>query len=105
MIGRDVMTTSAYTGNSLQGTIDVKESGLFYTSIPYEEGWTASVDGKKTEITPVGGALIAFQLPEGTHSIELSFYPKGFQAGCVVCAVCLVAFAAACVKMRKREEN
>ena len=105
VISRDVMTTSAYTGNSLQGTIDVKESGLFYTSIPYEEGWTASVDGKKTEITPVGGALIAFQLPEGTHSIELSFYPKGFQAGCVVCAVCLVAFAAACVKMRKREEN
>ena len=105
VISRDVMTTSAYTGNSLEGTIDVKESGLFYTSIPYEEGWTALVDGKRVEITPVGGALIAFQLPVGTHSIKLTFYPKGFQAGCVVFAVCLAVFVAACVKIRKREEQ
>jgi len=104
VISRDVMKTTAYTGNSLEGTIDVKESGLFYTSIPYEEGWTAMVDGEKADITPVGGALLAFQLPVGTHSIELTFCPRGFQAGCIASAVCLAAFAAACVKPRKREE-
>ena len=96
-ISRDVMTTTKLTGSSMEGTIDVSEEGLFYTSIPYEEGWTAEVDGKKVEITPVGGSLVAFNLTEGSHTIKLTYYPKGFWIGFTVTMLCAVAFAALCV--------
>ena len=95
-ISKDVMTTTTLTGSSMEGTIDVSEDGLFYTSIPYEEGWTAVVDGKEIEITPVGGSLLAFTLSKGSHEIKLYYYPKGFWPGFAVTAICLLTFAGLC---------
>ena len=96
ILSKDVMTTTSLTGSSMEGTIDVSEDGLFYTSIPYEEGWTAVVDTKEVEITPVGGSLIAFNLTAGPHDIKLYYYPKGFWIGFTVSVVCVAAFAAIC---------
>lgn len=95
-ISKDVMTTTNLTGSSMEGTIDVSEDGLFYTSIPYEEGWTAVVDGKEVEITPVGGSLLAFPLLKGSHEIRLYYYPKGFWPGFTVTTICLLTFAGLC---------
>ena len=95
-ISKDVMTTESLTGSSMEGTIDVSEDGLFYTSIPYEEGWTAVVDGKEVEITPVGGSLLAFPLSKGSHEIKLYYYPKGFWPGFAVTTICLLTFAGLC---------
>ncbi len=97
VISTDVMTTTELSGNTMEGTIDVSEDGLFYTSVPYEDGWTAYVDGKETEITPVGDALIAFNLTEGSHTIRLVYYPKGFWIGLPVTLICVTAFVGACV--------
>ena len=96
-VSKDVMTTTHLSGNSMDGTINVSDDGLFYTSVPYEKGWTAYVDGKKTEITPVGNALIAFKLSKGEHTVKLEYYPNGFWPGLTVTIVCILAFAAACV--------
>lgn len=107
-VNRDVMTTTNCTDSSMEGTINVSESGLFYTSIPYEEGWTATVDGKEVEITPVGNSLLAFELSEGEHTIKLNYYPKGFWIGFAVSSVCVIAFACICVYVyvfKKRREN
>ena len=52
------MTATNRTDNSIDGTITVDKSGLFYTSIPYEEGWQAKVDGEEVEITPVGSRQV-----------------------------------------------
>ena len=66
--------------------------------VPYEEGgWTAYVDGREVDITPVGNALVALNLSRGEHSIELVYYPKGFKPGAAASAVCLAVFAAICV--------
>ncbi len=75
------------------GTIDVKEGGLFYTSCAYDPGWKAYVDGNEVEITPVNGALIAFELDAGFHEIELKFYPKGLTAGIIITITAVLAFA------------
>ena len=102
-VSRDVMATTSCKGNAMEGTIQVSESGLFYTSIPYEKGWTAVVDGSEVEIEPVGGSLLAFRLPEGTHSIKLSYYPDGFMPGCILSIVCAAAFAAICYMVYGRK--
>lgn len=107
-VSKDVMTTTKLTGNSMEGTINVSEDGLFYTSIPYEEGWTAEVDGRSVEITPVGGSLIAFNLKAGEHDIKLVYYPKGFWPGFALTCVCILTFAALCVYTyiyKKRREK
>ncbi len=108
IVSKDVMETTKLTGNSMEGTIDVSERGLFYTSVPYEEGWTAYVDGKEVEITPVGGSLVAFSLSPGKHDIKLVYYPKGFWPGFAVTSVCIVTFGLLCFysyKLKKKKQN
>ena len=106
VISRDVMRTSSQSGSSMEGTIDVTADGLFYTSIPYEKGWTALVDGVRTDIEPIGGSMLAFRLTEGSHTIRLTYCPDGFQAGCAISLVCLLAFAAICfLKYGKRRPS
>ncbi len=97
ILSRDVMKTTKLSENEMQGTIDVTNDGLFYTSVPYEEGWTAYVDGEKVDITPVGGSLVAFNLSSGTHDIRLVYYPKGFSVGLTASVICLAAFVFVCV--------
>ena len=117
------METTSLTGSSMAGKIYAPKDGLFYTSIPYEagqtdddkllgklfatkgEGWTAKVDGKDVEITPIAHALTAFKLSKGKHDISLSFVPKGFTRGLIISIIGLVLFVGYTVlrKVRKKK--
>ena len=92
-----MLKTEKHTDSSITGTINAKQDGLFYTSIPYEKGWTATVDGEETEITPVGNSLLAFPLSAGEHQITLTYYPNGFWPGLAVSVICLFILAGMCV--------
>ncbi len=98
MLRQNVMTTTYFrNGAKMEGTITANRDGLFYTSIPYEKGWTAIVDGQETEITPVGGSLLAFPLQKGEHTIVLKYLPNGFKPGLAISLVCLALFVLFCV--------
>lgn len=81
------------TDTLIEGTINVKEDGLFYTSISYDKGWKAYVDGEEVEITPVADALVAFKLSQGQHEIKLKYCPEGFVMGVTVTLLSIAIFA------------
>lgn len=99
------MTTTKLTDSSMEGTIDAGDGGLFYSSVPYEEGWSAYVDGKLTNITPIGNSMIAFELPKGEHTIKLSYIPKGYIPGTIISLMGLAAFVLAIVINRKHKKK
>lgn len=76
-----------------KGTITAQEGQVMMTSIPYEEGWTVKVDGKKVEPIVLFNAMIGVQLSPGTHEVEMSFLPNGFTQGLVL----MLLGIAACV--------
>lgn len=104
-LSQSSMTLTEQTSNGLKGTIDVKEDGLFYTSVLYDEGWKAYVDGEEVEITPVAKTFCAFELSQGEHEIELKFTPEGMYLGIMVSAVGLVAFALIGIIVCKRRKR
>lgn len=97
ILNQHYMTTTSYTDSSMEGTIDAGEGGLFYTSIPYEKGWTATVDGEPVNIIPIGNCMLAFELAPGEHTIKLSYIPNGFIPGIIVSGLALAAFIVAIV--------
>ena len=109
ILSQNTLETTSYTDSSIEGTITVDEDGLFYTSIPYEEGWRAWVDGEEVEITPVGNAMLAFSLSEGTHTVKMSFIPKGFWPGLLIfiggVAVFIIMCLVAWITGRKRDKG
>ena len=104
-LSHSLMKASKVDDTVIEGTIDVKQDGLFYTSVPYEDGWSAYVDGEETEITPVGNAMLAFPVSEGEHSIRLEYMPKGLKPGVIVslAAVLLLILLSVYEKLRKRQ--
>jgi uncharacterized membrane protein YfhO len=77
----------------VMGYMDSDEDGLMFTSIPYDEGWTAYVDGEKTELTSVAGAFVALNLTAGAHIIEFKYFPRGLKSGIMLTLLGWLAFA------------
>ena len=99
------MTLKEKTPRSIKGTINVGKDGLFTTSVLYDEGFKAFVDGKEVEITPVANTFCAFELSEGEHEIEFIFTPEGMFEGIMVSAIGLIAFVAVALIVRKRRNR
>jgi uncharacterized membrane protein YfhO len=84
-----------FTDTHIKATVNMEKDGTMFTSIPYDEGWTVKVDGKRVKLSSktedeeenyhaenkVLGALLAFDIPEGEHTVELSYIPQGFLIG------------------------
>ena len=51
-----------------------------YFSVPNDDGWSAFVDGMKTEIINSGGMMI-IRVPSGDHNIEFKYITPGYKLG------------------------
>lgn len=69
---------------------NAQEGDLLLLSIAYDEGFTATVNGKSAPIFRVADTFMAVKLQQGVNSIELRFVPQGFTLGLVV-SMCFFA--------------
>lgn len=83
-----------HTETYLKGDITVKEGQVMFTTIPYEEGWTVTVDGKEVKPLKALNCLIAIPLTAGTHTVTMKFMPDYFVTGILISliSVLLVVF-------------
>lgn len=78
----------------LTGTVTLAEGQEFLFTIPYDEGWTLTVDGKETAIKQVLGLFMAAEVAPGAHTFEMKFLPAGLKPGACLSAIALLATAA-----------
>ena len=71
----------------ITGSIHAETDGYGMFMIPYEKGWSLTIDGKETELLRGDIGLLACEIPEGDHTLELNFQAPGLKAG--VLASCL----------------
>lgn len=83
---------TSWTDTSLSGTIACGESGWLFTTIPYDEGWTITVDGVEQANTKLLDAFIGVRLTPGSHTVEMKYRPKGLVPGAVISAVSILIF-------------
>ena len=111
-LSRSVWNVTEDTDTSLSGTVDAAEDGLFYTSIPYENGWRAYVDGVEVPLAQTASALsesvrltdavIAFPLTAGQHTVELRYTAPGLKTGAIISGVSLGLFLLLALLLRRR---
>lgn len=95
-------------GNSISGEIILDNwQNQIMTSIPYDEGWTIYIDGKKADYTKYAGSFIKFDCSSGKHTITMKYVSPGFYQGVIVGIIGLLAFAFVFIlhPMRKSREN
>ncbi len=91
-----------HTDTYFKGEINASTGGYMYTAIP-ANGWTAYVDGKKSETIDLCGAVLGVKLEKGKHTVELKYTPPGFIAGIVISlsGLAVLIFMSIFVKKRK----
>ena len=81
------LDVESYSDTTIKGTVNAKENCYLYSSIPYDDGWSVYVDGKKAETFEIGGTLLAIELTPGQHKIEYKYFPVGFLYGIIISSV------------------
>ncbi|MDE6129285.1 MAG: YfhO family protein, partial [Lachnospiraceae bacterium] len=91
----------------LKGSFDNREGrGTILFSIPFSEGWRVYIDGKRQNTAQGAGIFLSVSdVPEGEHTIELKYVPKGFYAGLFLSLLCLVVVLAWLVCRIKKERD
>ena len=75
-----------YINNGFKATIkNDGEDNLLFFSVPYEDSWSATVNGKKCEIEKVNFGFMAVKVPGNkTSKIEFSYTTPGLKIGSTV---------------------
>ena len=69
---------------------NLDKPALMFFSVPYEDGWTAYVNGKPAEIIKANLGFMAVEVPEGECEIRFDFFPKGLKLGAVICIIGII---------------
>ena len=71
--------------DGFSATIDLKKDSLVFFSVPYDKGFSATVNGEKAEIEKVSNGMMAIRVPAGNDNIiRFDYSPYGFKTGVAV---------------------
>ena len=102
-LGEEVLTNVKLGNNEISGEISLSDRKALVISVPYSEGWTAYVDGEKTEIREANTMYMALELPEGKHEIRLVYCTPYLKAGlCLTCIGVLCYIVLVLINRKKK---
>ena len=85
----------------------LQKDNLVFFSIPYDDGWSATVDGKAVEIVKANVGFMAVPVTgDGAeHTIRFTYYTPGLTAGAVTTLFGLLCAAALVLVVRRYRKN
>lgn len=63
--------------NGLTAYIQLEQNGLVLLPVPYDAGFTATVNGKPVDVLKVDSGLMAVNVPSGENTIRLEYHTQG----------------------------
>lgn len=97
--------------NILECTSQDKEGGLYFTSIPYDDGFKVTVNGETQDTKILADAFLGFELEpleEGQeeHKIVIKFVPVGLKEGIIISISSILIFILIlCLKRIQNKEK
>ena len=92
ILNASTLELTAFSNTLVEGTINCDRDGLMYTSIPYDKGWTAYVDGQKAEIITLADAMCCIEMQAGTHQVRFVYENSSFTYGVIITIFSIVLF-------------
>jgi len=80
----DAMKMKRHGQNLINGTINLKAKKAVLFTIPFDEGWKATVDGKDVPVQKMSIGFTGIMVDAGQHEIELRYFPTLFYPGLLV---------------------
>lgn len=97
VLNNNSMEVTHFSDARVEGKIDVKEDGVFMTSIPYDTGWTLYANGEKVETFPIMNSFLGARLTKGEQDIKLVYCCPGLKEGSVATVIGILCFLMICI--------
>ncbi|RWZ59063.1 hypothetical protein EQV77_08925 [Halobacillus fulvus] len=91
-----------FSNNKVKGTVETSEQGVLFLSMPFHEGWSAKLNGEEVDLYKVHSLYTGLTVPEGAHTVELSFTPTGLMPGVGIASAALILFITLRIYRRKK---
>ncbi len=74
-------TDFTYDSSHFAGTITLDTPKLVFFSVPYDDGWTATVNGEPVQVERVSNGFMAVRCEAGENAIRFDYETPGLRAG------------------------
>ncbi len=75
--------------DSFSFDITMEEKGYLATTIPYDSGFTFTIDGEESQLETVNDLYIGTKISSGNHHVVLSYQIPGFKIGQIITCIAL----------------
>ncbi len=82
----------SYINNGMKSKIISNKDTLSIYTVPYDEGWSAYVNGKKVKIEEVDNGFMAIKINKGENNIKFKYFPSGLLEGLIISVISLLIF-------------
>lgn len=89
---KDNFVISKFSENNIIGNVVTNDSKILFFSIPFDEGWKVTLNGKEANLYRVNCGLTGVLTEKGSNKIELSFTPRYKKIGAIVSVISLLLF-------------
>lgn len=83
---RRAMSAKSFTvhNRGFTATTSFDTERLMFFSVPYDKGWSATVNGEPALIERANIGFMAVRVPEGDAVVEFHYFPPGFKEGAIL---------------------
>ena len=96
VLNQNACSSFAYTKDGFAASFD-NQSGretLLFFSVPYSEGFSATVNGEAATVEKVTYGFMAVKVPQGKSEVVFTYATPGFRLGVLISLCAAAAFAA-----------
>jgi len=83
--------TFVYDNEGFTAQINLDAPNLVFFSVPYEDGWTATVNGVPVDVERVDYGFMAVLAQEGKNEIVFSYETPGLRTGLIISGISFLA--------------
>ena len=82
----------AFSNGQVSATFDAQRDETLLISIPYEKGWSATVNGQEVPVHELYGGLLGIDVTAGTNDIELHYMTPGLIPSAIISILGITVF-------------
>lgn len=84
--------------------VNMRRENLVFYAVPYERGWSVTVDGKAAEIERVNAGFMAVRVPKGEHTLRFDYTTPGLTVGIIISLLASAGLAAYVIIFNRRRK-
>ena len=104
-LGKESLQNIKMETNCIRGDITTTSDKILVFSIPYSAGFTAYVDGEKTELVQANSMYMGLELKKGRHTIALRYCTPYIVPGMILTVIGLILFAGIVISYRHQRKQ